>query len=178
MSSTRETTTEARFGVLFLCTHNSARSQIAEAVLRERAGDRIEVASAGSEPGERVHPLALAIIEEIGGDPGRHHSKGFEDVLGRPWDLVVTVCDQAQEACPALPERTVSAHWAVPDPSRVQGSEEERMAAFRAAHRTLTRRIDLFLSLGPEKIERFELRERLAHVPEEADGEGPDRAGS
>jgi arsenate reductase len=141
-----------RKSVLFLCTHNSARSQIAEAVLRKRAGDRLEVASAGSEPGPRVHPLALRIIEELGGDPARHRPKGFDEVFDREWDLVVTVCDQAQEACPVLPPRTASAHWGVPDPSRVDGTDEERMAAFRSAQDLLTKRIDRFVS------DEFQLR--------------------
>jgi len=150
-----------RFRVLFLCTHNSARSQIAEAVLRSRAGDRFEVASAGSHPGESVHPLALRIIEEIGGDQKLHRPKGFEEVLEKEWDLVITVCDQAQEACPALPTETVAAHWGVADPSKVQGSEEERMAAFRAAQELLTERIDLFLSWEPDRIERSVLKEMV-----------------
>lgn len=126
------------------------------------------VASAGSEPAEAVHPLALEIIADMGGDPSRHRPKGFDEVLATDWDLVITVCDQAAEACPALPARTVSAHWGVPDPSRVEGSRAERRAAFRAAQKALTRRIGLFLSLGPEKIERFVLRERLNRIPEEA----------
>ena len=137
-----------RFRVLFLCTHNSARSQIAEAVLRQRAGDRFEAASAGSHPGERVHPLALRIVEEIGGDPGLHRPKGFDEAFAREWDLVVTVCDHAQEACPVLPSRTASAHWGVADPSRVEGSDEVRMAAFRETRRLLAERIELFLDRG------------------------------
>ena len=150
-----------RFRVLFLCTHNAARSQIAEAVLRRRAGDRFEVASAGSHPGGSVHPLALRIIEEIGGDQNRHRPKGFEEVLEREWDLVITVCDQAQEVCPVLPSATLSAHWGVADPSRVQGSEEQRMAAFRDAQERLTKRIDLFLSLEPDRIERSVLKKMV-----------------
>ena len=144
-----------------MCTHNSARSQIAEAVLRKRARDRFEVASAGSHPGVSVHPLALRLIEEIGGDQKLHRPKGFEEVLEREWDLVITVCDQAQEACPALPAATLSAHWGVPDPSIVQGSEEQRMAAFRATQESLTKRIDLFLSLDPDRVERSVLKDRL-----------------
>jgi arsenate reductase len=161
--------TRARFGVLFLCTHNSARSQIAEAILRRRAGDRFEVASAGSEPSGQVHPMALQIIGELGGDPSRHTSKGFDHALAREWDLVITVCDQVQEACPVLPARTLSAHWGIPDPSKVTGTEEERLGAFREAYRMLVRRIDLFLALGPDKIERMVLRDRLAQIHEEAD---------
>lgn len=138
-----------RFRVLFLCTHNAARSQIAEAILRKSAGDRFEAASAGSHPGGSVHPLALKIIEEIGGDQKLHWPKGFDEVLEREWDLVITVCDQAQEACPILPTATLSAHWGVSDPSRIEGSEDERMAAFRATRELLTERIDQFLATDP-----------------------------
>ena len=163
MGSPRSSPTD-RFRVLFLCTHNAARSQIAEAVLRWRAGDRFEVASAGSHPGGSVHPLALRIIEEIGGDQKLHRPKGFEEVLEREWDLVITVFDQAQEACPTLPSGTVSGHWGVADPSKVQGGEEQRMAAFQTAQELLTKRIDLFLSLDPERIERSVLKCRIAHI--------------
>ena len=169
------TSTTPRFSVLFVCTHNSARSQIAEALLRQKAGDRFEVASAGSEPGPAVNDLALRIIRGLGGDPGAHRPKGFDAVLGRPWDLVITVCDDAQEACPVLPVRTTTAHWGIPDPSKVQGSEEKRLGAFRAAELSLARRIELFLALGPEKIERLVLRDRLHRIHEEADEEADDR---
>ncbi len=150
-----------RFRVLFLCTHNSARSQIAEAVLRARAGDRFTVASAGSHPADRVHPMALDVIESLGGNAAEHRTKGFEDVLPEEWDLVITVCDQAREACPALPDRTVTAHWSMVDPSAVEGTPAERRAAFEQAYRSLAIRINLLLSLGPEKIERLALRSRV-----------------
>jgi arsenate reductase len=161
-----------RFRVLFLCTHNSARSHLAEAILRRRGGDRFEVASAGSEPSGKVHPIALKLIAEMGGDPAQHASKGFDQVLDSEWDLVITVCDQAREACPVLPSRAVSVHWGIPDPSRVEGSEEERVAAFRDAASALTKRIDQFLSLGPEKLEPSVLRDRLADVHERAGRSG------
>jgi arsenate reductase len=127
--------------VLFLCTHNSARSQIAEALLRRRGGDRFEVASAGSEPGERVHPLALRVIGELGATPAGHRPKGFDEVFGREWDLVVTVCDDALVACPVLPPETRSTHWGLADPSRAQGSEAEKLAAFRATAALIDARI-------------------------------------
>jgi arsenate reductase len=132
--------------VLFVCTHNSARSQIAEALLRQRGGDRFEAASAGLEPGARVHPLALRIIAEIGGDPTRHRPKGLDEALTRSWDLVVTVCDDARGACPVLPAGTKSIHWGLPDPSRVTGSDEERWGAFRATLRSLSDRIDALIA--------------------------------
>jgi arsenate reductase len=158
---------QERFSVLFLCTHNSARSQIAEAILRKRGGARFEVASAGSEPKDAVHPMALRIIEQMGGDPAEHRPKGFDAVLAREWDLVITVCDQAAEACPALPSRTVSAHWGVRDPSKVEGSEDKRYNAFLDAYAALAKRIELFVSLGP-KIGRLVLRDRLGEIHREA----------
>ena len=127
--------------VLFLCTHNSARSQMAEALLRQLGGERFEVASAGSEPSGRVHPLALRVIAEMDADPTRHRSKGFDEVFDRKWDLVVTVCDDALDACPVLPPDTVSAHWGLADPSRVEGTDADRLAAFRATATLLRERI-------------------------------------
>jgi protein-tyrosine-phosphatase len=108
--------------------------------------------------------MALRVIEQLGGSPSAHSPKGFDDVLHRGWDLVITVCDDAAEACPVLPQQTVSVHWGIPDPSRVEGSEERRMAAFRDAYSTLAKRIDLFIALGPDKLERFVLRERLRQI--------------
>lgn len=153
--------TPRSFRILFLCTHNSARSQIAEAAVRARAGDRFTVASAGSDPVDHVHPLALEVIKELGGNPADHHTKGFDDVLSEDWDLVITVCDQAREACPMLPDRTVTAHWGTEDPSAAEGTIDERRAAFHEAYRSLTARINLLLALAPEKIERLALRSRV-----------------
>ena len=139
-------TTDHRKRVLFLCTHNSARSQIAEALLRKRGGDRFEVASAGSAPGERVHPLALRVIAELGGSPAGHRPKGFDDVFAQKWDLVVTVCDDALDACPVLPPGTSSIHWGMADPSRAQGSEAAKLDAFRTTATLLNDRIDGLLA--------------------------------
>lgn len=158
-----------RYSVLFLCTHNSARSQIAEAILRSRAGDRFDVASAGTDPGEALHPMAVDLIREMGGDLDRHRPKPLDAVMSTEWDLVITVCDRAREICPRLPDRTVSAHWGIPDPGDVEGGDEERRAAFRYAQKLLARRIDLFLALGPEKIDRFILRDRLNRIHQEPD---------
>ncbi len=116
--------------VLFLCTHNSARSQMAEALLRAVAGDRFEVASAGTEA-TRVHPLALSVMAEIGIDLSRHISKGVDQFLDLPWDYVITVCDSANERCPIFPRKVTRLHWSFVDPSQAQGSTDERRAAFR-----------------------------------------------
>lgn len=120
----------ARQRVLFLCTHNSARSQMAEGLLRRLAGDRFEVASAGTEA-TRLHPLALQVMAEVGIDLSAHASKAVDTMLDRPWDCVVTVCDSASERCPVFPDRTTRLHWSFDDPSQATGTEEQRLDAFR-----------------------------------------------
>jgi arsenate reductase len=116
--------------VLFLCTHNSARSQMAEGFLRALGGDRFEAASAGTEA-TPVHPLAIRVMDEVGLDLSGHSSKTFEQFLAQPWDYVVTVCDTANERCPMFPARTTRLHWSFEDPSSAAGSEEEKLQAFR-----------------------------------------------
>lgn len=115
--------------VLFVCTHNSARSQLAEGLLRQRHGDRYRAASAGT-VARGVHPLAAAALEEIGIDATAHSSKTIGDLGGLEPDVVVTVCDHAREACPYVPARR-TVHRAFADPSAVEGSEADRLAAFR-----------------------------------------------
>jgi arsenate reductase len=140
--------------VLFLCTGNSARSQIAEAVLRHRARGRFEVASAGTAPAPRVHPLAVEVLREHGIDWSGHRPKHVDELSETPWDLVITVCDQAKEACPVLPGQPVFAHWGVPDPAAVEGDDEVRRHAFRDTLQSLSRRIDLLLALPVERLEQ------------------------
>jgi arsenate reductase (thioredoxin) len=120
--------TKAR--ILFLCTHNSARSQMAEGLLRDLAGDRFEVMSAGTEA-TRVRPLAIRAMEEIGIDISGQKSKTLERYLEEPFDYVITVCDHANEACPFFPGTSNRLHWSFEDPSRAEGSEQERLAVFR-----------------------------------------------
>lgn len=117
--------------VLFLCAHNSARSQMAEGLLRSMAGGRFEVYSAGTEA-TRVRPEAMRVAEEIGIDIKSHESKPLDRYLGEAFDWVITVCDEATEACPVFPGPAQRLHWSLPDPSAAKGSEEERLAAFRA----------------------------------------------
>ncbi len=117
--------------VLFLCTHNSARSQMAEGLLRHSAGDRFDVFSAGTEA-TRVHPLAIEAMREIGIDISRQRSKKLDEFLDQPFDFVITVCDQADEACPIFPGARKRLHWSFDDPSKAGGSEQERLRAFRA----------------------------------------------
>jgi arsenate reductase len=131
--------------VLFLCTHNSSRSQMAEGILRARGGPAFEVFSAGTQP-VAVHPLAMRAMQEIGIDLSSHTAKGIEAFATElPMDLVITVCDEAQEACPYFPRAVEQIHWGFPDPSRVTGTEEERLAAFRHVRDLIAVRITAFL---------------------------------
>ena len=120
----------AKERVLFLCTHNSARSQMAESWLRALAGGRYEAASAGTEA-TQVHPLAVRAMAEVGIDLSAHTSKTLERFLHDRWDWVVTVCDAANEACPVFPGAAQRLHWSFDDPSRATGSEEARLDVFR-----------------------------------------------
>ena len=116
--------------VLFLCTHNSARSQMAEGFLRAMAGDRFEAGSAGTEK-TSVNPLAVRAMAELGIDLGGHTSKVYADVEVPAWDYLITVCDDANERCPWVPGSVQRLHWSFPDPSRASGTEEERLVVFR-----------------------------------------------
>ena len=116
--------------VLFLCTHNSARSQMAEALLRLDGGGRFEAHSAGTEV-TRVNPFAIAAMAELGVDIGGQRSKHLREYLDQPWDEVITVCDAANEACPHFPGGRNRRHWSFPDPSQATGTDEERLAVFR-----------------------------------------------
>jgi len=130
--------------VLFLCTHNSARSQMAEGLLRSMASDRFEVASAGTEK-TRVHPLAVKVMAEAGIDLSSHASKTLDAFIEEPWDYVITVCDSANESCPIFPAAAQRLHWSFPDPSLASGSEEERLRVFREVRDALADRIKEWL---------------------------------
>lgn len=131
--------------VLFLCTHNSSRSQMAEGLLRARGGEAYQVFSAGTQP-RHVHPLAIQAMAELGIDLRSHWSKGIEDFDDQPpMDLVVTVCDEAAETCPFFPRARQQEHWGFPDPSAAIGTEEERLAVFRQVRDAINERIGLFL---------------------------------
>jgi arsenate reductase len=136
---------ESRTRVLILCTGNSARSQMAEGWLRALAGDRYDVASAGTRPSV-VNPLAIAVMRERGIDISGHRSKSVTEFLDQPFDYVITVCDQAAEACPVFPGPAHRIHWSFPDPAAVQGSESERLDAFRAVRDALERRLRAWIA--------------------------------
>lgn len=127
--------------ILFLCTHNSARSQMAEGLLRASAGPDVEVFSAGTVE-TAVRPEAVSVMAELGIDISAQKSKTLDHYLGQPFDEVITVCDDANETCPVFPATRNRRHWSIDDPSRVSGSEADRLTAFRQAREDLWRRID------------------------------------
>ncbi len=135
--------------VLFLCTHNSARSQMAEGLLRHLAGDRFEVASAGTEA-TQVRPLAIKAMAELGIDISGQESKTLDRYLGDPFEYVITVCDQAAEACPVFPGARQRLHWSLPDPSKATGTEDEQFAVYRQVRDTIRQRIEEEL-LSPDQ---------------------------
>jgi arsenate reductase (thioredoxin) len=127
--------------ILFLCTHNSARSQMAEGLLRGLAGERFEAHSAGTEA-THVRPLAIAAMAEVGIDISGHESKTLDRYLGEPFDAVVTVCDQAAEACPVFPGARRRLHWSFPDPSKATGTPEQQLAVYREVRDRIRLRIE------------------------------------
>jgi arsenate reductase (thioredoxin) len=133
--------------ILFLCTHNSARSQMAEGLLRDLAGDRFEAFSAGTEA-THVRPLAIRTMEEIGVDISRQESKTLDRYLDQPFDYVITVCDDANEACPYFPGAMSRLHWSFEDPSKAEGSEEERLEVFRSVRERIKDRMQAELLNG------------------------------
>jgi arsenate reductase len=140
--------------VLFVCTHNSARSQMAEGMLRAWGGDRFVAFSAGTEA-TLVRPEAVGVMDEIGIDISGQSSKTLEPFLGEALDWLITVCDQARESCPIIPGAAQQAHWSIDDPSAASGDEEARLRAFRTARDALRDRIRMFmLAAGRDDLPR------------------------
>jgi arsenate reductase (thioredoxin) len=157
--------------VLFLCTGNSARSQIAEGFLRHLGGSRVEALSAGSKPTGQVHPLAEMAMARAGISLAGHRSKNVSELLGRrDIDLVVTVCDAANEACPVLPGATARAHWSFPDPAAAPGPDEEALPVFEEVRDRIRRAIERLLALSLETLTPAELGRRVEEVGPAADG--------
>jgi arsenate reductase len=154
--------------VLFLCTGNSARSLLAEAIVDRLGKGRFRGFSAGSQPKGSPHPYTLDLLAGLGLPTGHLRSKSWDEfaAAGAPrMDFIFTVCDDAAgEACPAWPGQPMTAHWGIPDPARVEGPEIERRAAFRQAYRALESRIELFLSLPLASIDRMSLQARLKAI--------------
>lgn len=156
------------YHVLFLCTGNSARSILAEALMNHWGADRFHAFSAGSFPKGKVHPLALELLQRLRLPSDGMRSKSWDEFAGAgapAMDFVFTVCDQAAgEVCPIWPGNPVTAHWGVPDPAAVDGSEAMRRQAFREALRALEARIKLFINLPLEKLDRLALKREVQAI--------------
>ena len=156
------------YNVLFLCTGNSARSILAEAILNRAGKGRFRGFSAGSQPKTQVNPHTLNLLRHLGYDTSALRSKSWHEfaVAGAPpLDFVFTVCDNAAgETCPFWPGQPMTAHWGIPDPAAAEGSEAEIAAAFNDAYRMLERRIQLFLALPIDKLDRMVLTKRLKDI--------------
>jgi len=138
---------DAPIRVLFVCTGNSARSQIAEALLGRFGGHRFVGASVGTEP-NGVNPFAIRTLADVGIDWSGARSKSVTELLGQPFDYVITVCDRARQSCPVFPGSHESLHWGLEDPAEVQGSEEEKLAGFERTRMELTQRLRLFVEVA------------------------------
>ena len=154
--------------VLFLCTGNSARSVIAEGLLRRLGGDRFRAFSAGSFPTGRVNPGAYPVLRSLGLDPAEFRSKSWDEFAApgaAPIDFIFTVCDNAAgEVCPVWPGQPMTAHWGVPDPAAVEGSDEAKRKAFFQTFNQLQNRISMFANLPLDKIDRIKLQKTLQDI--------------
>ncbi len=160
--------TERTLNVLFLCTHNSARSIIAECVMNSLGAGRFRGFSAGSQPSGRVHPYGMDMLKQLNYDTSGLSSKSWDVFAASDapsLDFVFTVCDNAaNEVCPVWPGQPISAHWGLPDPSAAQGTESERRFAFADTHRMLYQRISIFTSLPLATLDKLSLQKRLDDI--------------
>jgi protein-tyrosine-phosphatase len=156
------------YNVLFLCTGNSARSIIAEAILTRVGAGRFQAYSAGSHPRGAVNPHALALLQRLDYDVTELRSKPWDEFVGDgapKLDFVITVCDNAAgETCPLWPGQPLSAHWGMPDPAAVEGSEVEKALAFAETYRMLNNRIGAFASLKLSGLDRLSLQNRMNEI--------------
>jgi arsenate reductase len=153
--------------VLFLCTGNSARSQMAEGFMNymKANGGRFQAFSAGSHPAGFVHPLAIAVMREMTVDISGQQSKSWDDFRDAPFDFVITVCDRAAaETCPVWPSQPITAHWNFEDPAAAVGSDEEKYRVFKRVAIEIQRRVELFFALPAEKIDRLKLQEQVRAI--------------
>lgn len=153
------------YKILFLCTGNSARSILAEYLLRRLDRRRFETYSAGSQPRGEVNPLALHVLRDVYRiDASDARSKSWGALRDTEFDFVITVCDDARESCPFWPGQPIVAHWGMDDPAAFEGSADEKLRAFKETARLLYRRLELLCSLPLEKLDRLRLEQSLRDI--------------
>jgi arsenate reductase (thioredoxin) len=157
--------------ILFLCTGNSCRSQMAQVIMNRLGQGRFEALSAGAKPAGYVHPLAIQALQESKLPTEGLRSKSWEEFQGQPMDFVITVCDRAKESCPVWPGQPVSAHWGFKDPADATGTDEEKLREFRKIFGEIQARIRLFLALPFEKLSHLELQNQVRGLGQQGDHE-------
>jgi arsenate reductase len=150
--------------ILFLCTGNSCRSQMAQVIMNRFGKGRFEAFSAGSKPAGYVHPLAIKTLEDVGLSTEGLRCKSWEEFEGHTFDFVITVCERARESCPVWPGQPITAHWGFEDPAGATGTEEEKLRVFRRVFTELQTRIGLFLALPMDKLTHLELEKQVRSI--------------
>ncbi|WP_238903405.1 arsenate reductase ArsC [Clostridium sp. YIM B02506] len=150
--------------VLFLCTQNSARSQIAEAILNSKGNGEFIAYSAGSCPAKDVNPYALLAMQELGIDITNYETKSVDNFLDEEFDFVITLCDKMRNQCPNISSDTIQAHWGLPDPKYFEGTDEEILKQYKRLKNDLITRVNILLSLPMEKLDRASIKEKLDNI--------------
>lgn len=153
--------------IAFICTGNSCRSQMAEAIMRQAGGTRFQVASAGSHPAGFIHPIAIETLAALGLSVQGQYSKSWTEIAKTPQDIIITVCDNAAgTACPRWKGQPVSAHWSLPDPSFHSGTDDERLAMAHSVAEALRKRAEALASLPLEQLAHEEIKQELQKLSE------------
>ena len=150
--------------VLFLCTSNSARSQIAEALLNYIGKGTYTAFSAGSNPAPEIHPLAVKVLESAGFDMTGKRPKSLKEYSHEDFDFIITLCDKMKENCPVFPGQPIFAHWGMPDPADFDGEDADKVKAFDQTYRELAHRIHLFNMIPIEKLDRMALEQKVGEI--------------
>lgn len=156
--------TVVKYKILFLCARNSARSQMAEAIMQHKAADRFTAYSAGSLPADAIHPLAIEVLANAGYDMTGKKPKAMDVYKDTDFDFVITLCDSMKETCPVFPGHPIYAHWGMPDPAEFQGSDEVKLRIFKKTMLEISNRISLFIGLPIEKLDRLALEAMVREI--------------
>ena len=150
--------------ILFLCTQNSARSQMAEAIVNSKASDIFIGYSAGSSPAEKINPYAIEAMKEVGIDISKHKTKSVLEFIGEDFDFIITLCDKMKNECPSFSNDAIRVHWGISDPRDFNGNHEETIKYFKRVRNEISNRINLLLSLPMEKLDKASLSEKIEGV--------------